>query len=226
MKLILFIILILYSIHSFSQTIDKPKDSVIQKNESGVFRSLLKATDSLKQAVADSLNPSMLGKVNKLDEVIINSNSKYNAITLGIISKEIPQLSINERRLYTAGDFKPIHLLSLLGGSLEIDPIINAISGRTKRLKKFIKIEVKESNLHFLEDHFMGYMVENLNIGKEHLGRFLNFLVENENLQELLDRKDYGELHFFIGDEWFKFKEILDDSTPMEEDKISSENKQ
>lgn len=211
MKLILCLLLTIYSIHSLSQTNDKRGDTLSNKGRSDVFRSL-KISDSFYQAISDSLNPSMLNKVNKLDEVFINSNSKYNAVTLGIIPKEIPRLSINERRLYTAGNFKPIHLLSLLGGSLEVDPIINAISGRTKRLKNYIKVEVKGSNLHFLEDHFMEYMVDNLNIGEEHIGRFLNYLVENEDLQAILDRKDYGELHFFIGDEWFRFKAILDEN--------------
>jgi len=50
---------------------------------------------------------------------------------------------------------------------LAVDPIINAISGRTKRLKRYIEIEKKESNLIFLEDHFMEFMVENLNVQKQ-----------------------------------------------------------
>lgn len=167
----------------------------------------------------------MLSQVNRLEEVIINSKSEFNALSLGIISKEIKPLSINERRLYTAGDFKPIHLLSILGGSLPVDPIINAINGRTKRLKKYIHLEKKENNLSFLEDHFMEYMVENLLITEEKLGIFLTYLIENENLQNIIDRKNYGELHFLIGDEWFKFKKLLNDSSPLDDNESNSENK-
>lgn len=146
-----------------------------------------------------------------MDEVFIKPKSEFNAVSLGILKKEIKPLTINERRFYTAGDFKPIHLLSLLGGSLEVDPIINAISGRTKRLKRYIQMEKKESNITFLEDHFMQYMTENLNVEEEYLSRFITYLIENEKLQDLIDRRDLGELHFLIGDEWFKFKDFQDE---------------
>jgi len=43
-------------------------------------------------------------------------------------------------------------------------------------------------------------MVENLQIEEELIGRFLGYLVENEKLQTLIDRKDFGALHFLIGD--------------------------
>ncbi|MDW5290441.1 carboxypeptidase-like regulatory domain-containing protein [Formosa sp. PL04] len=63
-----------------------------------------------------------------------------------------------ERRLFTAGEFKPIMLLGLLGGSLPIDPILNAISGRTKMLKSRIELEENEALVkkikHNLSDDF------------------------------------------------------------------------
>jgi len=146
-----------------------------------------------------------------LDEVFIASNSEFNAVSLGILKKEIKPLTPYERQLYTAGDFKPVHLLSILTGSLNVDPIINAITGRTKRLKKYIQIEKKERNLMFLEDHFMVYLDENLEIKEELIGRFLGYLVENEKLQPLIDSEDLGALHFFIGDEWFYFKKLQEE---------------
>lgn len=42
-----------------------------------------------------------------------------------------------ERRLYT-GDFKPIDLLGLLGGSVNVDAILNSINGRTAMTKKLM----------------------------------------------------------------------------------------
>ena len=224
MKLIFSILFMFYCIHSFSQKEGSHNDSIPTK-KSNTFASFLKSHEAVPSIVSDSLNPSMLSQVNRLEEVIINSKSEFNALSLGIISKEIKPLSINERRLYTAGDFKPIHLLSILGGSLPVDPIINAINGRTKRLKKYIHLEKKENNLSFLEDHFMEYMVENLLITEEKLGIFLTYLIENENLQNIIDRKNYGELHFLIGDEWFKFKKLLNDSSPLDDNESNSENK-
>jgi hypothetical protein len=210
MKLLLPVLFIFYSLHSFSQKSEKPKDSISKNDEFKL--SLEKSNDSINLILKDSLNPSMMSEVNKLDDVFIKSKSEFNAVSLGIIDKEIIPPTQYERQLYTAGDFKPIHLLGILGGSLKVDPIINAISGRTKRLKKYIQFEKKESNLSFLENHFKDYMLDDLAIEELILGRFLNFLVENENLQNLIDRKDFGALYFFIGDEWFKFQDIIDNS--------------
>lgn len=215
----------IYSLHSFSQEKEAlqrsiiTNDSISNKENSTIFRSLLKLNDSINTSLHNP-EPSIFSEVNTLDEVFLKSKSKFNAVSLGILKKEIKPLSINERRLYTAGDFKPIHLLSLFGGSLAVDPIINAISGRTKRLKRYIEIEKKESNLIFLEEHFKGYMIENLHIEEQLIGRFLNFLVENEKLQVLVEREDLGELHFLIGDEWFKFKTLQNDSPQLSIDPI------
>ena len=71
----------------------------------------------------------MLQHPEELREVVVKDHSEINVVDLGIIPKEIETLSMNERRLETAGDFKWIHLLGILGGSLEIDPILNAING-------------------------------------------------------------------------------------------------
>lgn len=123
MKLLLTVLFLIYSIHSFSQKKELPKtavsdnDSIPSEDRSTVFRAILKSKDSLPLFTSDSLNPSIFTQINKLDDVYIKEKSEFNAVSLGIISKEIKPLSVNERRLYTAGDFKPIHLLSLLGGS-------------------------------------------------------------------------------------------------------------
>ena len=66
---------------------------------------------------------------------------------MGIIPYGQKKYTPAERKLKTAGDFKPIHLLGLLGGAFALDPIINKINGRTKKLKKEIKVEGKETYL-------------------------------------------------------------------------------
>lgn len=220
MKLIFTSLLILYSLYSFSQIKETTStkinaDSISSKSDENIILSREIAQDSINLQFSDTLKYSIFDQVNKLDEVFIKSKSEFNAVSLGIIKKEITPLSQYERQLYTAGDFKPIHLLSLLGGTLQVDPIINAISGRTKRLKKYIQFEKKESNLIYLEDYFKEYMRSNLNIEESLIGRFLNYLIENENLQTLINRKDNGELYFFIGDQWFKFKNLQNDMLPL-----------
>lgn len=205
MRLIFTGLLFLFCVYSFSQEENVISDSLIAKDTLKRFQSILQNDVFVNKQITDTVS-SVFGKFTTLDEVFIKSKSEFNAVTLGILKKEIKPPTTYERQLYTAGDFKPIHLLSILGGSLDVDPIINAISGRTKRLKRYIQIEKKESNLIYLEDHFMDYMVNNLQIEAALIGRFLSYIVENENLQALIDTKNTGALHFLIGDEWFKFK--------------------
>jgi len=80
----------------------------------------------------------------ELKEVIINEHPEISAENLGIIPRDQVKLTSQERKLQTAGDFKPIHLLGLLGGLLAVDPILNAINGRTAMLKKAVTVEKKE----------------------------------------------------------------------------------
>lgn len=224
MKLILVVLLILYSINSFSQKKEPSKppppvnDSISSELDPNIALLKLTPKDSITSHPSDTLTRSIFEQVNKLDKVVLKSKSGFNDLSLGIIQKEIKPLTTYERKLYTAGDFKPIHLLSILGGSLQVDPIINAISGRTKRLKKYVEFEKKERNLIYLENHFKDYMLNNLNIEEQLIGRFLNYLIENEKSQDFIDRKDNGELYFFIGDEWFKFKRLQNDLYPLSND--------
>ncbi|GAW90777.1 hypothetical protein FPS14_contig00108-0003 [Flavobacterium psychrophilum] len=88
-----------------------------------------------------NLEVPMDKKTIKLKEVIIKNSPNINAVSLGIISKNQKKFTPAERRLYTAGDFKPIHLLGVLTGCLAIDPIINSINGKTTRLKKKLKLK-------------------------------------------------------------------------------------
>lgn len=216
MKLLLIAVLLFYSIHSLAQKKEALQDSIpvndsiLSKNRSTNLYSNSQFKDSLKTNLSDTLR-SVFGQVNTLDEVFIDSKSEFDAVSLGILKRKIKPPTPYERQLYTAGDFKPIHLLAILGGTLPVDPIINAITGRTKKLKKYVNIEKKQSNFIFIEDHFTEYMIENLMIEDEIIGRFINYLVENEQLQDLIDRKALGELHFLIGDEWLKFKSFQND---------------
>ena len=99
---------------------------------------------------SEVLNIKMTAKIIELQEVIVNKHREINAVSLGISPKGIVHRTQMERMLYTTGDFKPIHLLGLLGGSLQVDPILNAINGRTAMVKKSIEVENKERLLAYI----------------------------------------------------------------------------
>ncbi|SHJ06738.1 hypothetical protein [Algibacter luteus] len=99
-------------------------------------------------------------KINELDEVVIGKVLTGNLMSdIGNIEGEAPisfydvgipgytgkPATQSERRLKEAGDFKPKMLLGVLTGGLPLNPILNGLSGRTKRLKNRVKLEEKEA---------------------------------------------------------------------------------
>ncbi|MGQ7946464.1 hypothetical protein [Flavobacterium sp. WC2509] len=134
-----------------------------------------------------------------LNEVIVNKNSNISAENLGIIPKDQVKLTTAERRLQTAGDFKPIHLLGLLGGMLAVDPILNAINGRTKMLKKELSIEKKEFLMIKLENLFEDkYYIETLKIPEGLIKGFQYYCIENVDFARSLNEKNKTISMFLI----------------------------
>lgn len=132
----------------------------------------------------------MTSKTIDLNEVIINKNA-ITAEKLGVVPENQKKYTPAERRLKTAGDFKPIHLLSILGGTLPLDPIINKISGRTKRLKKELEIEKKERLLSQLKSLFNDdFYVINLKISKMYINAFRFFCIENQFIVSYLTSRN------------------------------------
>lgn len=156
------------------------------------------------------LTIKMFDKINQLNEVIVNKHPEINAVSMGIVSKKVKHLTQMERQLYTAGDFKPIHLLGLLGGSLEIDPILNAINGRTKSIKKMIEIEKKSGLLNQIEFLFEEeYYTKKLNIPKEYIKGFQYYCVEDDKNTSILKSKNKTNIEFLMARLAIEFNDII-----------------
>lgn len=135
----------------------------------------------------------------QLDEVIVKDYHGISAENLGIIPKNQIKLTPAERRLQTAGDFKPIHLLGLLGGMLAVDPILNAINGRTKMLKKELSVEKKEFLMVKMEGLFEDkYYIETLKIPEEFIKGFQYYCVEDPDFVRSLNEKNKTMSMFLI----------------------------
>jgi len=152
----------------------------------------------------------MVSKITELDEVIVNKHPEINAIALGISPKGIIHRTRMERRLYTAGDFKPIDLLGLLGGHLDVDALLNAINGRTAMTKEFIKLEKKidllEKTDALLEDEFY---VNSLKIPLDYVKGFKYYIVDNDNFLTILKSKNKTKIEFKMGELAIKYNEII-----------------
>ncbi len=102
------------------------------------------------------------------------------------------------------------HLLALLGGSMPFDPVINAINGRTKRLKKQIKIEKKEFLLLQLDEMYEDeFFVENLKIPSDYIKGFQYYLIENNSFVATMKLNNTAMTTFMMGELAEKYKEMI-----------------
>lgn len=150
------------------------------------------------------LNVEMTSKVVVLDEVEIKS---YNAVGLGILQKPAKSYTPAERRLKTAGDFKPIHLLAIIGGGMPLDPVFNAINGKTKRLKKEIKLERSQKRLEQFEVFFpKDDLIEQVNVSSDEVMEFTYFVLDKEEFIKILEIQDKNKMLFYLIQMYSQFK--------------------
>ena len=161
---------------------------------------------------SEVLNIKMTAKITELEEVIVNKHPEINAVSLGISPKGIIHRTQMEKKLYTAGDFKPIHLLGLLGGSLQVDPILNAINGRTAMLKKSIEIEKKEHYLTYIGALFDDeYYTKTLKIPAKYIKGFQYYCIEKEEFTAYLRTKNKPMIKLMIVPLAEKYNKIIRD---------------
>ncbi|HUH29548.1 hypothetical protein [Gelidibacter sp.] len=163
-------------------------------------------------------------KLNILDEVVVGriltgdlssdlANSgierTINFFDLGIPGYAGKPKTQSERRLHTAGDFKPIHLLSLLGGSLEVDPILNAISGRTKLLKHRIHLENKDKCIDRTKSNLSQILFTAHALEESYRNEFFYFCADGEQFDKLCIINDDFKMLEFLKEKLVSFKSIL-----------------
>lgn len=174
----------------------KPKDELLFSSVSlETYRKIIKEED-LKPAILPII---MSVKTNQLNEVIVKKSAEINSFSLGITSKKIIQPTQKERQLYTRGDFKAIHLLGLLGGGMALDPIINAINGKTALAKKEIVIERKldllEKTKNLFEDEFY---IQKLKIPTPYIKGFQYYCIDDQKYIEALKANNKTMLEFLM----------------------------
>lgn len=199
-------------------------------DENGMFSIVAKEGDvlvfssvnleSLKRSVtAEDLNYDILlikmtAKGIELKEVIVNQNSGITAEKLGIVSLGQKTYTPAQRKLATAGDFKPVSLLGLLGGSMPLDPVINKISGRTKKLKELVEIEKKEMNIEKLGLLFEDvYFTDYLKIPSDYIRGFKFYVVENHDITAFLTEENKSKFTPLLAELALKYNEIISSET-------------
>lgn len=131
---------------------------------------------------------SVIQVIEEIEEVVIN-RSRVTTASLGIPTGK--KYTPAERRLKTAGDFKPVHLLGLLAGSLQVDPILNTINGKTKRLKKEISVERREQLLARLWATYTKAEINEIyKIPEDYTNGFAYYVIEDAAFSTALEAGD------------------------------------
>ncbi|MGE5944470.1 MAG: carboxypeptidase-like regulatory domain-containing protein [Flavobacteriales bacterium] len=189
----------------FSSMLHKTKYVVVDKNilsQKAIKIILEEQVNELNEVtVGNRLSGDLLKDINNIEgEPPINF---YDVGIPGYTGKIATQ---SERRLAQAGEFKPIMLLGLLGGSLPIDPILNGISGRTKMLKSRVNVEERESLIQSIKgrlakDFFASNPLD------EHLRmEFFYFCADDESFIEKCKNENDFEILEFLS---VKYKQYL-----------------
>ena len=146
---------------------------------------VLTENDSEKELFFVKMEPL----IRVLDEVRIDEYKNINAVSLGIISPFTKHYTPAERKLYTAtgGGKNQIGLDTKISG----DAILNAISGRTKMLKKEVEVEKKETLMEKISDYYdENYFIKTLKIPQDYVKGFLFYIVEDVKFVEALTAKN------------------------------------
>ncbi len=139
-------------------------------------------------------------RVNKLNEVVVgkvltgNMNSDISNVDgepmtskkAGIPSFQGKPLTPAQRYLKDAGDLNPKLGGSLggLGASIRLVPVINAITGRTKQMKKYVRLEEREILMYHLKTHVCPVLLNEYPLEDELLMEFLYFASEQPEFLE------------------------------------------
>ncbi|MDV6169099.1 hypothetical protein R1T16_11750 [Flavobacterium sp. DG1-102-2] len=180
----------------------RPGDKIIAYNTRIIVREFSLLPDSFKE------NPYIISvnyNAYELEELVINKNGRLNAESLGLVPKGQIKRTVAERRLYSAGTFT-------VGTIIGLDPIINAISGRTKMLRRAYETEKQETvfsnikNIYSDEDITRQY-----NIPKENINGFIYYLVEQQEFKDAIKQGNKQFIDFLMMNMAKKFLNLQED---------------
>lgn len=165
----------------------KPNDAfVLSGFNVEMKRRTLTSAEYKSGTVKIALDP----KVTEIDEVVVD----ITPTTYGTGSN-VKEYTPAERKLRTGAT--PVRLDQ--GIMVSNDAIANAISGRTKEMKKELAVEHREKAIERLEQIFSDeYLIENFRIRKQYVQGFRFYAVENDEVRAMLESPPSLELEIAL----------------------------
>ncbi len=135
----------------------------------------------------------------ELDEVVMDRDRSIDEVSLGLVPKDQKQYTVAERRVFAAT-------------SGLLDPLINAITGRTKMLKKELETERKQQML----DNLRGIcteedIIKEMKIPEEYVEGFLYYTIEDRELSQAMKEGNNAAARFLLNGIADKYLKLLKD---------------
>lgn len=147
---------------------------------------------------------------NTLGEVTIVEDNRITVQSVGIIQGKRVIPTANERRLVTAGDFKPVDLLSLIyAGSTPLAPILNTVNGRTEQIKKHIAVDKEITDYTNLYVYHNEFLEEKFGMNDDSIQQFLDSLIGLEETPRMAREDKLDKTRIWLVKRYHIYKEAL-----------------
>lgn len=160
-----------------------------------------------------------------IKEIMVTNADDITAESLGLVPKGQKRYTPAERRLKTAGDWSGT---GIDGALLSLDPLLNAISGRTKQLKAELEVERKEFLQNKINANFDTEFITNqLHIPEEYAEGYVFYIVEDAELKAAAKAKNKTLITFrmsALAVDYLKLKNLQPYYPKIVETKKSEEN--
>ncbi|WP_346240544.1 hypothetical protein [Mariniflexile soesokkakense] len=184
---------------SFSSIQYQPKIVVVDKN-----MILFKAIGITLYEQINELDEVLVGKVltgNLLSDIKnVEGNAPINFYDVGIAGYTGKPATQSERQLYEA---------TTGGGFIPLNPILNAISGRTKQLKNQIKIEEKEELMQSIKGRLAKDFFASNPMEEEFKMDFFYFCADDENFIKYCKNETDFKILIFLSHKYKQYMENL-----------------
>ncbi|REE27379.1 hypothetical protein DFQ09_101210 [Winogradskyella pacifica] len=150
----------------------------------------------------------MIESVNELNEVVVGKiftgslesdlqnlevEPEINFYDLGIPGYKGKQLTQNERKLYDADAGAMVGLVGgIYGGgpSINLNKLLNTISGRTKKLKAIVELDDRNACIIHMKDNYENYIFENDSLAENLRVEYFLFCQEDDDFLTLCKKND------------------------------------
>jgi len=128
----------------------------------------------------------------------LNLEKDVSAEALGLPNADVKIITQNERRLYEADSGKFFYYY-IIGASVNINKILNRITGRTKKLKKRVEIDRRYAQTKEVQESVVDSLfLQELKLPEEKIADFMYFCEVDAEFQQLVARDDQLQLWEYL----------------------------